>query len=392
MDNLSDGDKRNIVKLAHLYFQEGRWDNAIEEYRKLLELDPEDINVHNMLGDVYAKQNAAAQAYDEYIKVVDYFINRGQTEKVSLIHKKIARLDKEQLSPEGQKKQALIQLHATAEESLEQNKIEEAIDAFSQILKMDPEDLVIASRLAELEEKIGKISDAVNQYLSLGESFLKSHLFKKAQEMFKKVVTMDPQNMTAKINLAQIYTKQGSENDAKKEYLNIAEIALGKQDFDGAFEYANKAIELKSVEAHYFVGIVLYKRQKWAEAKSEFENLLKFKVNHIGALVYLARVYVALDQFEKAVEFFQKALKIDKDNVLALEGWVEFCIKRKNQEEASKSLGQLIDRLLVLGDFPKALEYARTLTSLDPSSVAAMMTLAQVLQQSGDLIGASDLL
>lgn len=163
---------------------------------------------------------------------------------------------------------------------------------------------------------------------------------------------------------------------------------MGKQDFDGAFEYANKAIELKSVEAHYFVGIVLYKRQKWAEAKSEFENLLKFKVNHIGALVYLARVYVALDQFEKAVEFFQKALKIDKDNVLALEGWVEFCIKRKNQEEASKSLGQLIDRLLVLGDFPKALEYARTLTSLDPSSVAAMMTLAQVLQQSGDLIGA----
>ena len=40
-------DKKNIVKLAYLYFQEGRWDKAIEEYQKLLSLDPEDINTKN---------------------------------------------------------------------------------------------------------------------------------------------------------------------------------------------------------------------------------------------------------------------------------------------------------------------------------------------------------
>jgi tetratricopeptide (TPR) repeat protein len=35
--------------MAYIYFQEGRWDKAIEEYKKLLALDPEDINTHNML-------------------------------------------------------------------------------------------------------------------------------------------------------------------------------------------------------------------------------------------------------------------------------------------------------------------------------------------------------
>src|ERR1700677_932543 len=215
----ASGDKKNIVKLAYLYFQEGRWDNAIEEYQKLLELDPEDINIHNMLGDVYVKKNASDKAYEEYSKVVADLINHGQFEKVAPINRKIARLDKNQLSPEAQQKQSLIQLRMKADEALEENRIEDAIKAFSEILKLDSEDLIVGAQLAELEEKIGHIPDAVQQYMRLGESFLKSHLFKKALEMFKKVVAVDPQNMAAHLSLAQIYMKQGSESDAKKEYL-----------------------------------------------------------------------------------------------------------------------------------------------------------------------------
>src|ERR1700678_3955875 len=117
MANPANGDKKNIVKLAYLYFQEGRWDNAIEEYKKLLELDPEDINIHNMLGDVYVKKNAAMQAYEEHCKVTTELVTRGQVDKAALINKKIARLDNSQLTPEAQQKQKLIQLHVKAEEA-----------------------------------------------------------------------------------------------------------------------------------------------------------------------------------------------------------------------------------------------------------------------------------
>src|ERR1700729_1222654 len=109
MGNPANGDKKNIVKLAYLYFQEGRWDNAIEEYEKLLELDPEDMNIHNMLGDVYVKKNSIAQAYEKYSKVADDLINRGQMDKALMINRKIARLDPATLSPEARQKQSLIQ-------------------------------------------------------------------------------------------------------------------------------------------------------------------------------------------------------------------------------------------------------------------------------------------
>ncbi len=390
MGNPANGDKKNIVKLAYLYFQEGRWDNAIEEYQKLLELDPEDINIHNMLGDVYVRKNASAQAYDEYSKVAADLVSRGQLDKAALINKKIARLDRGQLSAEAQQKQNLIKLHTEADEALEENRVEQAIDAFSEILKLDSDDLIVASKLAELEEKMGRVNDAVEQYTRLGESFLKSHLFKKAQEMFKKVVTMDPQNMAAHLNLAQIYIKQGSESDAKKEYLNVAEQALAKDELDAALEYGNKAVELKSIEAHYVVGIVQFKKQKWAEAKNEFEVLLRFKVSHVGAQVYLAKVFAGMEQSDKAVEAFQKALKLDKDNMFALESWAEYCVQKKNVKDAVSTLTTLVDKAIAAGDFNKAVELARTLVSVDPKLVPSKIKLAEALKSAGDVNGAAD--
>src|SRR5665213_1335444 len=386
----ASGDKKNIVKLAYLYFQEGRWDNAIEEYKKLLELDPEDINIHNMLGDVYVKKNAAMQAYEEYCKVTVDLINRGQVDKATLINKKIARLDSGQLTPEAQQKQNLILLHVKAEEALQENKVEEAVEYFSEILKLDSEDLIVAAKLAEIEEKTGRIPDAVQQYIRIGESFLNSHLFKKAMEMFKKVLVMDPQNTVAHLQLAKIYIKQGSENDAKKEYLNVAESALANDDLDNAFEYAGKAVELKSIEAHYIVGIVLFKRQKWAEAKVEFDILLRFKLNHVGAQVYLGKVYAAMDQSDKAAEAFQKALKTDKDNVTALEAWAEYCIKKKNNGEALQTLTTLIDKAVAGNEMARAVELARDMVAVDENLGPSKLKLAQVLEKNGDRNGSAD--
>lgn len=386
----ASGDKKNIVKLAYLYFQEGRWDNAVEEYKKLLELDPEDFNIHNMLGDVYVKKNAAMEAYEEYCKVTADLINRGQVDKATLINKKIARLDSSQLTPEALQKQNLIKLHIKAEEALQENKVEEAVEIFSEILKLDSEDLIVAAKLAELEEKTGRIPDAVQQYIRIGESFLNSHLFKKAMEMFKKVVVMDPQNTAAHLQLAKIYIKQGSENDAKKEYLNVSESALAKDDLDNAFEYAGKAVELKSIEAHYIVGIVLFKRQKWAEAKVEFDILLRFKLNHVGAQVYLGKVYAAMDQSDKAVEAFQKALKTDKDNVAALEAWAEYCIKKKNNGEAIQTLSTLIDKAVAGNEMARAVELARNMVAVDENLGPSKLKLAQVLEKNGDRNGSAD--
>jgi tetratricopeptide (TPR) repeat protein len=390
MANLNEDDKKNSFKSAHLYFQGGQWDKAIAEYEKILKSDSEDMNIHNMLGDLYVKKNDPAKAYEAYIKVTADLNNRGQTDKVIMMYKKIARLDGRSLGPEDQQKHRLILLSLKAEEVLAENKIEEAMEVFSEILKSDPEDMASVLKLAELEEKLGRNPGAVERYSSLGETFLKNRLFKKAQEMFKKVLTIDPENISARSNLAQTYIKQGSENEAKKEYLNVAEQALAQKDLDGAYEYAKIAVELKSIEAHYLVGVVLFERGKWTEAKEEFELLLRFKLNHVAALVFLGKIYVAMNQSPKATETFQKALKIENDNLFALEAWAEYCVKKNNKTEAIQVLNLLIDRAGAESNGAGAVKWARTLISVDENLLASKSKLAEALQKNNDSQGAAD--
>ncbi len=384
------GDKKNIVKMAYIYFQEGRWDKAIEEYKKLIALDPDDINTHNMLGDVYVKKGAPREAFEEYIKVSADFSSRGSSDKATIVNKKIAALDSSLLPAEAQKRQSLIKQSIKAESAMEQGNVDEAIEALSEVAKLDSENLGAYAKLGELFEKKGEVAKAVQQYQMLGGVFVKNRLFKKAQEMFQRVIQLEPNNIEARINLAQIFIKQGSESDAKKEFLVIAELALNTGDIENANTYATKAVEFKSIEAHYVLGMVLFKKQQLSEAKAEFESLLRFKVNHVGALTYLGKVYLEMNQPDKASENIQKALKIEKDNLVAMEAWVELCVKKGNKPDAITTLKTLVDRYSEKNELGKAIEFSRYLVSLDENSIMAQTKLGEFLKQSDDKHGAAD--
>lgn len=80
--------KKDILKMAMIYSQEGKWDKAIVEYKKLVTLDPTDYNIHNMLGDVYAKKGEDFLAYQSYIIAAEAYIKQGLADKTNLIYKK----------------------------------------------------------------------------------------------------------------------------------------------------------------------------------------------------------------------------------------------------------------------------------------------------------------
>jgi tetratricopeptide (TPR) repeat protein len=384
------GDKKNIVKMAYIYFQEGRWDKAIEEYKKLIALDPEDINTHNMLGDVYVKKGSVKEAFDEYIKVSGDFSSRGQADKSIIVNKKIAALDPSKLTPEGQKQQSLIRQTIRAESAMESGDVDGAIEALSEVAKLDSDNLAATSKLAELYEKKGQVPEAVKAYMLVGDNFFKNRLLKKAQEIYQRVVQLQPTHLDARSNLAQIFLKQNSEGDAKKEFLVLAEMALNTGDLERAQQNASKAIELKSIEAHYVQGVILFKKQQYSEAKTELENLLRFKVNHVGALAHLARVHMEQNQLDKANETIQRALKVEKDNPMVLEVQAELAMKRGAKAEASQAFKSLLERAEAKNDFAKASDYARYLVSLDENSVEALGKLGEMLKASGAKKDAAD--
>jgi tetratricopeptide (TPR) repeat protein len=68
------------------------WPNAIKEYRRLVELDQNNPNVHNELADLYLKTNQKNEAYDAFARAVDEYIRVGLHNNAVAVCKKVLRV------------------------------------------------------------------------------------------------------------------------------------------------------------------------------------------------------------------------------------------------------------------------------------------------------------
>jgi tetratricopeptide (TPR) repeat protein len=390
VNNLERDDKEKLLKSARKYFVEGEWDKSIAEYQKILAIDPDDVGIYNNLGDVYLKNYSIQAAYDSYNKATIVFLTNGQIDNAVAVYKKIINLDTAKLTSEARKRVNVIRGYVKIGEALKEERIVFAIEVMGKILKYHPEDPMVRACLMHLDNKIAQMPASVQHYQTLGDVFFENNIFKKAQEMFAKIETIDPQNIVASLRLAQVHMKNGMENEAKKEYLKLAEYAISKEDLDQAHEFAQKAIELKSVEAHYVLGLVYFKRKKWDEAVNEFQDLLRIKVNHLGALLHLGMSLEFMGKLVKAEETFQKAIKLDKDNPYVQEAWVEFCVRFKDKEMAITKLAVLLDKAVEENDAERKVKFSKMMIDLEPTLVSPRLRLIEGLEALGDLNGAAD--
>lgn len=103
-------------------------------------------------------------------------------------------------------------------------------------------------------------SQPVNNFIKEGNEFYRLQQFDAAATSYNNAIANDPQNTTAKFNLANTLVKQGKETEAMKIY---AEIAAD-----------SKEAELKS-KAHYNKGAVLSKQKKLEESIDAYKDALR---------------------------------------------------------------------------------------------------------------------
>src|SRR5581483_10669479 len=94
--------------MAFIYYQDGKWDRAVAEYKKILVQYPTDLSARNMLGDSYSKLNRFKEAYREYYSVVEAYIVQGAVERAESVFRKMAGIDPGQLDEVDRAKLQLI--------------------------------------------------------------------------------------------------------------------------------------------------------------------------------------------------------------------------------------------------------------------------------------------
>ncbi len=210
-------DKKHIFKTASIYLQEGRWDKAISEFKRLVALDPEDMSAHNILGDAYVKKGMFKEAYQEYVSAAEGHIKRGEADKATPIYKKVAKLDVKELSPEDKKKVTLISLIVRGDSAYEEGDYEGAGQAYSEVVKLTPENIEVTYKLGDICARLGRNREAAGFFLSVAKFYFDGRLFKRALLCYQKVAELDPANIEARLVLADLLAREGQELEARKE-------------------------------------------------------------------------------------------------------------------------------------------------------------------------------
>src|ERR1700741_5316363 len=195
--------KQKVLANAEKYVQQGKLQNAISEYEKVLKNDPKDLTVTNTIGDLYSRIGESDKATDCFKTVGDAYASQGFTVKAIAMYKKISKLKPslesllklaELYTQQGLFNDARAQYLQVAEEFLKGGELENAVRIFQKILEMDPENAPMRVRLAEVYVRLGKKTEAWQIFSAAAETLRGKGQLGPAEEILQRMITLDPGN------------------------------------------------------------------------------------------------------------------------------------------------------------------------------------------------------
>ncbi len=330
--------KQKVLSAAEKYVQQGKLQNAIAEYEKVLKADPKDLTVMNTVGDLYARNGEVEKATECFKSVGDAYAAQGFTVKGIAMYKKIGKL----------------------KPSLES------------VLK-----------LAELYTQQGLFNDARAQYLQVAEEFLRAGELEQSVRIFQKILEMDPENVAMRVRLAEVYIRLGKKNDAWQIFSAAAETLRNRGSRSGAEEILQRMLTLDPGNSY---ALLLRARNALESGDAASAIPLFQKVhdldNHPDGLRDLLKAFLQTGRVAEAGGLAGKLLSAHND-VDSMFSYLESLTQNGGHEEALEIINEHSDRLLAENS-AKVLELLRSTVGPVSASPAALEKLFELFKKAGD--------
>ena len=318
-------------RIADHYAKDGFFLKAIAIYKKINKLDPSKLDIYAKLAELYAKQGLAMEAKSQYMVLADYYIKHGDSESALNIYKKIAELDPNSVnvhikladlySLTQNTTEALQEYDRVGRMLLKRGMSVEAVQVFRKALKIDAGNVDLAESLvtALLEEKdhdnaIQILHTALESnrenprlIVLVGRTHLAKGDLKGAREALEQGLSSNPSDVGVRESLADLYLRQGEADRALELVAPLVTVALNKDDSQTALGFLNKI--LKTHPDH--IGSL----ERLVAAYTQ----LKEGSNVTEAMNRLAEAHIAQGNHEQAEPVLLDLIRRDPENLQSRE-------------------------------------------------------------------------
>lgn len=330
--------KQKVLSAAEKFVQQGKLQNAIAEYEKVLKADPKDLTVSNTVGDLYARLGDNDKAIEAFKSVGDAYAAQGFTVKAIAMYKKLTKIK------------------PTLESVL---------------------------RLAELYTQQGLFNDARAQYLQVAEEFLRAGELEQAVRIFQKTLEMDPENVAMRMRLAEVYIRLNKKTEAWQIFASAAESLRARGSLGPAEEILQRMLTLDPGNSY---ALLLRARNAFdsGDVAGAIQNLEKVADldSHPDGLRLLLQGYVQTGRYPEAGALAGKLFSVHNDSSAIL-GYIDALMANGGYEEALAIYQQYADRLLST-DSAKSLENLHAIIGHVRENTGALEILLDLFNKAGE--------
>ncbi len=330
--------REQVLQSAEKLLSRGKLDQALKEYLRVLEDNPKDIPTLNKVGDLYVRMNRPAGSIPYFERIADFYSKDGFFLKAIAIYKKI-------------------------------NKI-------------DPARLEVYDRLADLYHKQGLVQDARSQYQVLADHYQKNNRIPDAISVYKKMAAIDPADLRIQVRLADLYRAANQKDQAVMQYGLIGSMLLKRGAHDEAAQVFQKALELSpdDVETQRNLVRSLLAQKNPTAAMA----VLKAAPRTGESLGLMAEAQLEMGERAEAVRTAEQALALDADAETPRLFLSRLRVQEQSLDRALAAVAPLVLTAVARREFARAAEYLEPILSAEPGHVAALEKLAQVLEAEGN--------
>ena len=383
--------KQKVLSAAEKYVQQGKMQNAIAEYEKVIKADPKDLTVTNTIGDLYSRLGDAGKATDCFKTVGDAYASQGFTVKAIAMYKKISKLKPslesllklaELYTQQGLFNDARAQYLQVAEEFLKSGELENAVRIFQKILEMDPENSAMRIKLAEVYVRLGKKPEAWQIFSSAVETLRAKGSLSGAEEVLRRMLTLDPGNSYALLMQGRNLLDSGDVEGAIECLQKVPDLDSnpdGLRDLLKAYLKTGRlsdagTLASKLLTVHNDLAAIAAFADALMQA-SQYENALQVYNQHADRLL--------AEDSDKVIKNLHSIIGHVRDNPASLEKLLELFKKAGESTHVTEVLELLAHASVQSGDLPRARDLYQKLAAMEPGNSLHMNNYQQVVSQLG---------
>src|SRR5262252_1452962 len=196
-------DKVKTLRAAEKFLEIGKIPAAIKEYCKIVEEEPDDFTTLNILGDLHVRVGNHAAAISCFRRNAEHYREQGFAFR--------------------------------------------AIAMFRKIDRLQPNDIEIATYLADLYAQEELVVEARSHYLVVANAYAKSGDTQAGLGVLSKIADLDPKNTDIRLKLAESYIKEGMPEEAAVAFNEAGKNLSARNHLDAAVSAYMRALAIDPV-------------------------------------------------------------------------------------------------------------------------------------------------